>query len=183
MWGSYCAYCGDFFNDKIFPKKCSNGHITYLHPKLLGVALQPVVHRDETKLLVLERGIDPFIGQLALPGGFLDVKETPLDAAVRELFEETGIKHTRGKPHIFSQLIGNMRPDLDPRDDLLQFVLMPKLDIEEVDMSFVGNETRALSLIKYSHKKKALVDQAEKNVQLCFPLHNQAALVYLSRYD
>ncbi|WP_327180353.1 NUDIX hydrolase (plasmid) [Streptomyces sp. NBC_01335] len=42
-------------------------------------------------ILLIERGWDPFKGQWALAGGHVDTGETSLEAAVRELEEETGI--------------------------------------------------------------------------------------------
>jgi 8-oxo-dGTP diphosphatase len=43
------------------------------------------------KFLSIKRGKDPFKGMWALPGGNIDEDETPLDAAVRELEEETNL--------------------------------------------------------------------------------------------
>jgi len=42
-------------------------------------------------VLLIERGHDPYAGHWALPGGRVDAGETSLQAAVRELAEETGI--------------------------------------------------------------------------------------------
>ncbi|OPZ88625.1 MAG: Bifunctional NMN adenylyltransferase/Nudix hydrolase [Firmicutes bacterium ADurb.Bin419] len=43
------------------------------------------------KLLMVKRGDHPFIGQWALPGGFVSMKESLEDAALRELKTETNV--------------------------------------------------------------------------------------------
>ena len=46
---------------------------------------------NSLRMLLIQRGIDPFKGEWALPGGFVQENETIDAAAERELFEETGI--------------------------------------------------------------------------------------------
>lgn len=46
----------------------------------------------EIKVLLIERGIEPYKGMLAFPGGFMHIDETAEECAIRELKEETGLE-------------------------------------------------------------------------------------------
>jgi ADP-ribose pyrophosphatase YjhB (NUDIX family) len=55
---------------------------------LLGVSV--AVWRGE-RVLVVKRGKPPLLGKWSLPGGLVEAGETLVEAAVRELAEETGV--------------------------------------------------------------------------------------------
>ncbi len=70
------------------------------------------VRNDRLHVLTIERGAEPFKGRAALPGGFVLPDEDLLDAAERELVEETGLSEIR--LHL-EQLATYGHPDRDPR--------------------------------------------------------------------
>src|SRR5213594_1864533 len=67
---------------------------TYQYPRPALTVDCVVFGFDESdlKVLLIERGLEPFKGRWALPGGFVRVDETLDEAARRELAEETGLK-------------------------------------------------------------------------------------------
>lgn len=84
-------------------------------PSRFAVAVDLVVltvRDDRLHVLLVRRGVAPFEGRLALPGGFVGPDEDLLDAAERELEEETGLVGLR--VHL-EQLATYGRPDRDPR--------------------------------------------------------------------
>jgi len=79
---------------------------SYPYPRpSLTVDIALVTRDAKPRVLLIRRKADPFRGKWALPGGFVDENERLLDAARRELQEETGVTdsdleqlHTFGDP-------------------------------------------------------------------------------------
>nr|WP_206327844.1 NUDIX domain-containing protein [Streptomyces sp. S3(2020)] len=65
------------------------------------------------RVLLVERGQEPYAGQWALPGGFVQPDESAETAARRELAEETGLSDVSGL-HL-EQLRTYSEPGRDPR--------------------------------------------------------------------
>ncbi|KAJ8141821.1 hypothetical protein OY671_005023, partial [Metschnikowia pulcherrima] len=88
-----------------------------------GAASSPVtvdvvaltVRDDASHVLLVERGVEPYRGALALPGGFVSPGERLARAARRELAEETGVR-----PPGHSEQLRTYGPlDRDPRGPVL----------------------------------------------------------------
>lgn len=60
-------------------------------PPSPALTVDCVVFDASDRLLLIQRGNEPFKGGYALPGGFAEVGETIEAAALRELKEETGV--------------------------------------------------------------------------------------------
>ena len=62
------------------------------------------------QVLLVKRGVPPFESQYAIPGGFIREDESPEEAALRELHEETGVRNV-----FLEQLYTFGDPKRDPR--------------------------------------------------------------------
>lgn len=79
------------------------------------------------RVLLIERGWPPYKGQLALPGGHVDLAETAPIAAVRELREETGLEVDLED----LRLVGVWDdPDRDPRGRYVSVVYAVDVPLE-----------------------------------------------------
>ena len=76
---------------------------------------------DSGRILLIERGRDPYKGKWALPGGFVEYGETVEDAAIREVLEETGVKID------LVEILGvYSTPDRDPRQHTISVAFVGK---------------------------------------------------------
>src|SRR5579863_6031632 len=72
------------------------------------------VRNRALQVLLVKRGVPPFQGQYAIPGGFIRDDESVEDAALRELYEETGVRNV-----FLEQLYTFGDPKRDPRGRVL----------------------------------------------------------------
>jgi 8-oxo-dGTP diphosphatase len=81
---------------------------------------------SELKILLIERGIDPFKGKWALPGGFVRMDETTEITAIRELSEETGMDC-----HFLEQLYTFSDIKRDPRERVITVAYFALVKLSE----------------------------------------------------
>lgn len=95
-------------------------------PELARLTADAVIFGEEdgtTHVLMIERLHEPYVGHLALPGGFVDAGEDTADAARRELREETGLD----LPGLM--LVGTYAaPGRDPRGRVVTFAYLGRVD-------------------------------------------------------
>ena len=104
-----------------------NYHYKYPHPSVTTDCV--IFGFDGTRLniLLIERGIEPYKGRWAFPGGFLNIDEAAEDGARRELFEETGLQTAYIRQfHTFSA------PDRDPRERVISIAYYALVRLSDV---------------------------------------------------
>jgi 8-oxo-dGTP diphosphatase len=94
----------------------------YARPALT-VDLVLVTREARPRVLLIRRKHDPFAGSWAFPGGFVDENEKLIDAARRELKEETGVE----VPGI-EQLYTAGDPGRDPRGWTVSVAYLARVD-------------------------------------------------------
>ncbi len=97
---------------------------TYKYPRPAVTADCVVITKEDCpKVLLIERGADPFKGCWAFPGGFLNMDETTEQCAIRELKEETGLEVDKVKE------IGTYsKVDRDPRGRTITVAYLAMVD-------------------------------------------------------
>ena len=87
----FCPNCGLFLHpNKDGLMECGKDGCGFVHWDNPTPAVAVVVPINDGVLLV-QRGIEPHKGKWCLPCGFLNPKEDPATAAIREVKEETGV--------------------------------------------------------------------------------------------
>lgn len=109
----------------------------------------------ELRVLLIERGHEPYAGKWALPGGFVEENESAEQAAVRELREETGLGDVGVEQlHTFS------RPGRDPRGWVVSVAHLALLRLSEHAPS-AGDDARRAEWVPVKKAKDLAFDHDE----------------------
>ena len=126
----------------------------YPRPAVTVDALVFQVEKEEVRILLIKRKKDPFKGQWAFPGGFMEIDETPEHAVTRELEEETGLKMKD-----FIQIGAFGAVDRDPRGRTVSIAFVGILeDPQEIKAASDAMEVqwwqlKNLPLLAFDHKQ------------------------------
>lgn len=101
-----------------------NMEYTYKYPRPAVTADCVVISKEsEPKVLLIQRGNEPYKGCWAFPGGFMDMDETAEQCAIRELEEETGLKVSS-----LQQIGAYSKVDRDPRGRTVTVAYLARVD-------------------------------------------------------
>ena len=106
---------------------------TYEYPRPRLTVDSVIFGLDESsrlKVLLIQRGHDPYKGTWALPGGFVDMEEPLVEAALRELKEETGVSDI-----YIEQLYTVGTPNRDPRGRVVTVVYFALINLAQHKIS------------------------------------------------
>ena len=97
---------------------------TYKYPRPAVTADCVVITKEaEPKVLLIQRGFEPFKGCWAFPGGFMNMDETTEQCAIRELEEETGLVVSN-----LQQIGAYSKVDRDPRGRIVTVAYLVRVD-------------------------------------------------------
>ena len=99
----------------------------YPHPSVTTDCVIFGFDGQKLQVLLIERGIEPYKGRWAFPGGFLNPDETAEQGALRELQEETGLTDA-----YIEQFHTYTDPNRDPRERVITIAYYALVRIQEV---------------------------------------------------
>ncbi len=114
----------------------------------------------ELHVLLVRRGVEPFEGMWAIPGGFKLPTETLDEAAKRELREETGVDGAS----LLTQFGAYGDPERDPRMNVVTVAYLAVL--REVGAVVAGSDAADAALVPVSHVQNGKIELAFDHARL-----------------
>lgn len=108
----------------------------YKHPSTTVDMIVATVQDNSLKVLLVKRKDHPFIGCWATPGGFVQFGEDIDQAAMRELYEETGLK----EGIYFHQLYTFGKANRDPRTHVITTAYLTLVPHEVICQTMAGDD-------------------------------------------
>ena len=150
---------------------------TYKYPRPAVTADCVVITKEaEPKVLLIQRGIDPYKGCWAFPGGFMNMDETTEQCAIRELEEETGLKISN-----LHQIGAYSKVDRDPRG---RTITVAYLAIVDSPLDVKGQDDAAnAAWLPINALPTLAFDHADIMADAIKLLHNIQYLLYCQETD
>ncbi|PTN07421.1 NUDIX domain-containing protein [Mangrovibacterium marinum] len=168
---NYCPRCGsaDFVQSGDRSKTCNDCSFSYFFNA--SSAASALIFDEQGRLMLTRRAINPHLGKLDLPGGFVEWNESAEEAIARELHEELGAEIAQMEyigsfpnQYEFSGLVVHTldatfkiklkNPDrLQPQDDIsaIEFYHLNEIDLDEIPFESIK---MTINRLKESVNKK-----------------------------
>lgn len=150
---------------RIFNEQTGGKLSPYNSPSPVAVGVIHIVDENgRNGLLGCRRAIAPKIGEIALPGGFVNTNEDPRLAVLREVFEETGLKLSVDMLEEASQNF------MGHGNNMLMFYSNDYKNPLEVNLAKLQE-----NILEVSNGETSEIIFIDEKVELCFPLHQHMA--------
>lgn len=110
----------------------------YERPSVTSDILVFTTEENRLQILLIKREGYPYWNCWAIPGGFVGMKESTLEAAKRELKEEAGIENVH-----LEQLYTFSEPDRDPRMRIISVAYMATVPKYKIKNHFSGDDANS----------------------------------------
>jgi 8-oxo-dGTP diphosphatase len=113
----------------------------YPHPAVTADCVIFGYDDNNIKVLLIQRGNEPYKGHWAFPGGFMNIDETAEQCALRELEEETGLKDVKVEQfYTFTDV------NRDPRERVISIAYYGIIQLSNVKGSDDADDAQWFSL-------------------------------------
>ena len=113
-----------------------------------------ITREAQPRVLLIQRAHEPFAGAWALPGGFVNADEPIVEAAKRELHEETGLEIA-----LLEQLYTTGDPGRDPRGWTISIAFLARVDAGTLQPR-AGDDAAAVKWFRINKLPKLAFDHA-----------------------